>query len=392
MNTATIKRWSFIHKWTSLVCTLFMLLLCVTGLPLIFHHEIDRMLGNEIGAPAMPADTPRASTDRLAAAAYAQRPDDAIQYIVWEEDEPDTVRIIMAATPATDPNQSHTLVLDARTATVLGEPLISDTFIYTMRRLHVDMFTNLWGELFLGLMGLVFAASIVSGIVVYSPFMRRLDFGTVRKHRKTRTKWLDLHNLTGIVTLTWAIVVGLTGTINTLAMPIIGYWQTHELSSMVAPYAGKPLPARQDMGSLDRTLEVARKAAPDMNVHFIAMPGTAFSSPHHHAVFMNGNTAVTSRLLKPILVDALTIQLSDSRDPPWYMNALLISQPLHFGDYGGMPLQWLWAILDIVTIIVLGSGLYLWLSRHKKPATHPTRETSTTPLPASVAVAESHES
>jgi uncharacterized iron-regulated membrane protein len=40
-----------------------------------------------------------------------------------------------------------------------------------------------------------------------------------------------------------------------------------------------------------------------------------------------------------------------------------VSQPLHFGDYGGMPMQIIWALLDIATIIVLGSGLYLWLKR-----------------------------
>jgi uncharacterized iron-regulated membrane protein len=28
-----------------------------------------------------------------------------------------------------------------------------------------------------------------------------------------------------------------------------------------------------------------------------------------------------------------------------------------------MPMQILWALLDIATIIVLGSGLYLWLKR-----------------------------
>ena len=30
-----------------------------------------------------------------------------------------------------------------------------------------------------------------------------------------------------------------------------------------------------------------------------------------------------------------------------------------------MPLKILWAILDIVTIVVLGSGLYLWLARRR---------------------------
>jgi uncharacterized iron-regulated membrane protein len=53
------------------------------------------------------------------------------------------------------------------------------------------------------------------------------------------------------------------------------------------------------------------------------------------------------------------------REMPWYVNALFISQPLHFGDYGGMPLKILWAAFDIITIIVLITGLYLWVARRK---------------------------
>jgi uncharacterized iron-regulated membrane protein len=53
---------------------------------------------------------------------------------------------------------------------------------------------------------------------------------------------------------------------------------------------------------------------------------------------------------------------------PWYVSALFLSQPLHFGDYGGMPLKIIWAILDIITIVILWTGLYLWLRRRKPVA------------------------
>src|SRR6185312_1759676 len=74
---------------------------------------------------------------------------------------------------------------------------------------------------------------------------------------------------------------------------------------------------------------------------------------------------LTSRLFKPALVDAETGILTDSRSMPWYVATLLISQPLHFGDYGGMPLKIIWAVLDIITIVILVTGLYLWLRRRK---------------------------
>jgi len=54
-----------------------------------------------------------------------------------------------------------------------------------------------------------------------------------------------------------------------------------------------------------------------------------------------------------------------------------VSQPLHFGDYGGMPLKIIWAVLDAITIVVLGSGLYLWLRRSPKPQRQAEAEVTT---------------
>jgi len=55
---------------------------------------------------------------------------------------------------------------------------------------------------------------------------------------------------------------------------------------------------------------------------------------------------------------------------------LLISQPLHFGDYGGMPLKIIWLILDVITIVVLWTGLMLWWKKRKQsPAEVPQATT-----------------
>jgi uncharacterized iron-regulated membrane protein len=103
-----------------------------------------------------------------------------------------------------------------------------------------------------------------------------------------------------------------------------------------------------------------------MTLGFVAFPGTPFTSSRHFAVFMRGDTPLTSRLLKPVLLDGETAEVADARELPFYLKVLLVSQPLHFGDYGGMPLKMIWAVLDMLTIVVLGSGLYLWLVRRNK--------------------------
>jgi uncharacterized iron-regulated membrane protein len=76
---------------------------------------------------------------------------------------------------------------------------------------------------------------------------------------------------------------------------------------------------------------------------------------------------LTSRLSTPVMIDAETGQLTAVRDLPWYLRVLQVSRPLHFGDYGGLPMKILWALLDGLTIAVLSSGLYLWLVRRRTP-------------------------
>ena len=366
MQNKTIKAWTWLHKWSSLVCTAFMLLLCITGLPLIFHHEIGHLLGTEVEAREMPADTPRLSLDKVLAIARAEHPDRVVQYASQPEDSPDLWFVTMTPTPApTDDFRS--VAVDARTGEVYERPRVDQGFMWVMFKLHVDLFAGLPGMLFLGLMGFLLLVAIVSGAVLYSPFMRKLDFGTVRRERRVRLKWLDLHNLLGIVTLVWLFVVGATGMLNTWADLMVKYWQHDQLSALLALYQGQPTVPLAERGSVQVGLDKALAQLPGKELSFVAFPGTAYSSPHHTTFFLRGNEPLSARLLQPVLVDARTLAVTSSPELPWYLTALLVSQPLHFGDYGGLPMQILWAVLDIASIIVLGSGLYLWL-RKGQPA------------------------
>ncbi|CAM4331640.1 PepSY domain-containing protein [Bordetella tumbae] len=357
-----LSSWIFVHKWTSLICTLFLLMLCLTGLPLVFTEEIEHLSG-VVEAPEMAEGTPKTSMDRIVESALAAQPGKVVRYMFWDEDEHPNVTLVSMASRIDAPPEEYWLVsLDSRTAQVLDQP--NDRgFMHVMLQLHKDMYAGLPGQLFLGLMGLMFVVAIVSGVVLYKPFMRKLDFGTVRR-LKTSTKWLDLHNLLGIVTVVWLTVVGVTGVINTLDPIVLALWQRDQLTEMVGPYMNEP--PLDSNGSAQAALDTAGKAVPDMKTTLLAFPGTVFASPHHYTIFMKGNTPLTSKLLRPVLVDAQTAVLTDTREMPWYVKTLFISQPLHFGDYGGLPLKIIWALLDIVAIIVLGSGVYLWIKKYAR--------------------------
>lgn len=361
-NNKTMKAWCWVHKWTSLVSTLFLLMLCITGLPLVFHDEIEAMGTKSSDAPvAVTASDKLITLDQVIARALKERPGDVPLYMSFNEDQP-VVNITTGPAADAAENQMSFFPIDRRTGDLVkgGEEGGVMDFIL---QLHTDIFLGLPGMLLLGFMGLLFFLSVLSGIIIYRPFMRKLEFGTVRYGKATRTKWLDYHNLLGIVTLAWAMVVGVTGTINTLSEPITAIWRADVLENMTAGETGAVAPFKA--GTAGPAVDAALAAAPGMRPQFVAFPGVAFSSRDHLAIFLQGATPLNKKLLTPVLVDAGNGKVDAIAPMPWYMKGLLLSQPLHFGDYGGLPMKILWALLDIITIIILASGIYLWIAKKR---------------------------
>ena len=386
MVTRALRAWFLVHKWSSILSTAFLLMLCLTGLPLIFHDEIDALAGGEarLAGPPSASDAPGLQPlDAMLAKALEARPGEVPLFMAFDTESP---MLTVTTGPRPDaPIEQMTLQLfDRATGAVIDEEAGGGVMDFLLT-LHTDMFLGEAGKLFLGAMGALFVIAIVSGVVLYATFMRKLPFGTLRVSRSRRVKWLDYHNMLGAVTLAWAVVVGATGIINALATPIVKSWQMSDLAAMTSAYEGRPALPPARYGSLDTAMAAARKALPGNDPQFIGFPSGAYSSGHHYAVFFQGSTPITQRLLTPALIDAETGQLTDAAPLPWYMQMFLISQPLHFGDYGGLPLKILWALLDLATIVVLGSGLYLWLGKRSLSTAARVREIETGALAAAPA-------
>jgi len=360
MTSRRLRIWAGLHTWTSLICTLFLLVLCLTGLPLIFHEDIDRAFGQRATADlAAAAAMPLLPLDRLLEIARQARPGEAVRFATAVPGEP-LWNMEMGAS-AESRSLTAIVTIDARTGRIMrtGDRIRSPAMQF-LKDLHTELLMEQPGMLFLGLVGLCFVAAIVSGVVLYRPFMRKLPYGTLRVEKRRRY-WLDVHNLAGITLTAWMLVVGVTGVINTLSQQIADHWMRTELAAMIAPWRNAPVPAQ--VTPLQDAVETALAAFPGMAVATVAMPGSMFAGGHHYDVFLSGAEPLTSKLIKPVMVDAQTGKITEARDLPWYAQALFISKPLHFGDYGGWPLKVLWAVLDLMTIGVLLSGLYLWISR-----------------------------
>lgn len=360
MKSGTIRAWAWVHKWSSIVSTAFLLMLCLTGLPLVFSHELNDLLLHKPWTPAR-SDGRTLNLDQVLDVALARKPGEVPAFMSFDEDRP--VVNVTSVDPEGPAGRYSFQPID-QTSGDAAPPVAGHPVLEFLLQLHTDMFLGLPGMLFLGGMGLLLLVAVVSGVVLYAPFMRRLPFGTLRIEKQARTRWLDWHNLMGVVTVAWVVVVGATGVVNTLATPILEFWKNDALKTLTATHSA-PFSVTE-RASLDQAVRRAQEALPGMQLQFVAFPGTDYSTDHHYAVFFHGDTPLTRHLTTPALIDARTGELAAVAPSPWYVKALSLSQPLHFGDYGGMGLKIVWGVLDVITIIVLGSGLYLWLARPRR--------------------------
>lgn len=368
-----VPRWFWVnlwlHRWTGLLAAPFFLVLCMTGSVLIFHEEIDHALGTVPGVerPAGAREKPLAA---LVDAARAQAPGQKVMYVGMEPDAPGRVMVGLGPAGATGLADTRPVFVNAYTGESAPPVAPRSTLTGLALELHAQWFAGLPGQLFGGLVALLTLVSLVTGVVVYAPHVRRLAFGMVRRGRGARMAQLDLHNLVGVVVLGWALVVTATGVLLALATLLLAVWQSTELKDMTRAAGGERAAAA--VVAPDRALAAAAQVRPERRAQFLFYPGTDFSGPSHYTALLYGTQPYNERQFDVATIDAGTGEVAAVRSLPGYLQAVVISEPLHFGDYGGLPLKLLWLASAWGTLFIAGNGAWLWWAK-RSPKRRPRR-------------------
>ena len=368
LTAAAVKRWHAVHKWSSLISLLFMLVAFSSGLPLVFGEEIHR-LEQWLAAEAADAEAGNETAlplDALISRARQARPGTALQLMYRDHIDPRATYFALGKSAAAPLIESEFLRIDNFSGEYLGAEFYAEGVMGFFLLLHTQLFMGLGGMLLLGFIGLLFLLALLSGVVLYAPFMRQRSFAVIRLDRGRRGRWLDLHNSAGIILLTWAFVVGATGVINTVDNLLIHFWLQNDLQQITA---NDPVTASAAgrLTSAQRALELGAEAMPDGEFNFMTFPGAEYSSDRHYLVFFNGVTPLSAQLLRVAVINAYSGELIATPAMPWYIIVPLLAQPLHYGNYGGIGLKIAWALLCLATIALLLSGLALWWQKRRDP-------------------------
>lgn len=256
------------------------------------------------------------------------------------------------------------LYVDIAQAKLVDQPAFDETFTGFLLELHAQWFLGPIGEIIGAFIALLVLMSLISGVVVYAPYIKKFFFGVIRFNKGKRLFQLDLHNLIGSMVLGWALIVTITGVLLGFGTVAIGIWQFSELGALQQQYQ-HALPAlhKPDM---DLVYASASQAAVGWTPSIVLFPGTEYSTQQHFLILLEGNSGFDQNLLRIALIDAANYEVVQVMQLPLYLKAVLISQPLHFGDYGGMPLKLLWALCTLLTLFITLNGAWLWWAKRHK--------------------------
>ena len=357
----TLQRLFTLHSWAGIVTGLLLFIVCFSGAVVVFKNEIDLWANPSLAR--LPRSDKPAPLDAVLAQLHARYPGATVETIAL----PDAINPSYFAfvRERGAPASTRTKVaLRSDTGAVVG-PVDSQLGQY-LRMLHVFLFFG--PRWIVGFLGVAMLVLIATGIVIHRKILAELF--TLRWGRSFRLVMSDLHKSAGIWGLGFHLLIAATGAWMGLA-PLFeqGY---HYLASPAA--MAVPKPARRAEGgeraapmqSLDALYATAQRAVPGLEARYVSLRRWGTSAAE--AGFtgnLQGHLASTAR----VDINAATgvpKKVHDPRTAGFWSLVNGLMEPLHFGDFGGLALKWLYFFLGMTPAFLSISGTLIWLDARQQ--------------------------
>ncbi|MGN0921095.1 MAG: PepSY-associated TM helix domain-containing protein [Cellvibrio sp.] len=229
-----------------------------------------------------------------------------------------------------------------------------------------------FGVYVLGVICLLYVLAIVSGFIVLLPTLIK-DFFALRKTKNPKRFWLDAHNLVGITSLPFHIVIALTVIVFAFHDQIyasLGKLVYGERPSFEQP---APEPSTYRLEELLMPQELVKK------VHAIAPTFVAREVSYNNIQTTRASVRIAGEdddhMLRGynrgfVTLNPYTGEILDKDYLPGheegYIQPVITFFSLHFGSFGGDPIRWMYFFLGISGSFLFYTGNLLWIESRRK--------------------------
>ena len=394
IRAETLRTYLAVHTWTGIVAGLALFIAFYAGALTMFKAPLlewvtpppdgargGAIASSRVAATADSADSADSAIDeaaRLLERAWAERPATRAEVTLHLGNATAPARIQWGARRD---QGGHWATLGADGTLVEAPHQVSGLadFIDEVHRtagLPVD--TEL-GAAIMGGVSALYALALVSGVIVLLPTLVR-DFFALRLGRNLKRLWLDAHNVIGIASLPFHLVMALSAVVFGLHDVIYDVqdrtvyegrlaenWQA---SGVFAPAVPDPAPA--DPLPLDALLARLDTIAPRLVPHVLQFRrvGTAGA-----AVLIRGEEPCCLQRApfgSLVVLGAVDGRLLNGEYLPGHQSvwAASISSffSLHFGNFGGAPIRWSYFFLGLAGAFLFYSGNLIWIETRRRRA------------------------
>lgn len=343
------------HTWIGLVAGAVISIIALAASATVFRNEIERA-----SFPHTAATRATVSLDAAALQVKQFRPESHIRRVLL----PDHAGAPYVFQIESGSKQTERVISDASSGRVIGT--IQSGWVDWMVDLHRNLLSGKPGRAIVGAFGIILFILSLSGIWMWLAGARNWRaWITTPKPTSTVRFNYELHRLGGLWACIFLAVISFTGI--GLAFPDT-FQRTVQLlggGSRVTPpkkIKGKAL------GSLDKYLQAGQAAMPDAVVTEMRLPESG-SGPIEIRLYRTGDLAPAGNrvYLDPSTAAAITIDRLVDR--PFGARFLAALSPIHYGEFGGLPIKALWSLVALCPVLLFATGVMVWWQRRSRKRT-----------------------
>lgn len=355
-----------IHHWAGLYSGIVIAVLSITGAFAVFIPEIDLLIQKEYYSVS---STPSAALNISRSVAAVKKDYPGMSGLVIDLPERPGqaagLNFFVKGEKKSDSRRYYFFV-DAGRDKIIGNRNQQNSLANYLRQIHVRLYEGNWGRQLVGIGGIALLVVAITGLLIYSDFMKRQPYPKVRSGKGLRIVFADWHKLLGISALAFNLVIAITGAWLGLQPKLMSWFNMKVPNNFKS---AEVCTEEQDMQMAvhwDKVFAAVKREFPDLEPKAlipsddgsatIRIPGNIKGQIYER----NANMLILSKTdLRPVFK-------YDIRDQPFSHKFYYVQEALHFGDFGGLALKILYALLGLTSGFLSVSGFVIFLYRTDK--------------------------
>ena len=364
MKQTLTQSLAWLHTWGGLIVGWLLFVIFLTGSLAVFDQEIDNWMHPELPAHQL---TDEQAVERALGYLREHKPDAkqwgiSLPYERSPELQASTGGRRDGVSVALDPNTGD--VLPVR-ETVGGRFFFLFHFTLHMPRMI--------GIYLVGALAMGMLAALISGIVIHKKFFK--EFFTFRPAKGQRS-WLDAHNASAVLLLPFHLMITYSG----LAIFLVIYMP----AAMDALFDGDRDAFFKAQDTTPAALEVKRatsvEPAPLVAIGPLLAKARDVMGPLGAVSISNPGQSNAEIQIRPILGNRIALvkgggmrfdgvtgeQLSGPTDMRASVLTHRVISGMHFAQFGGYPMRWVYFICGLISSAMIASGLVLFTVKRRR--------------------------